>query len=236
MRALGVRYLKSTSELHLILRYDGLSLSRWHVDASYAVHPDFRSHSGGVCFLSGKGGGIASGSMKQKLNVRSSTEAKMVSVDDFLSKILWVSRFMEAQGVSLKNELHQDNKSSILLCTKGRGSLGKRSRAMNVRYFTIKDHVDRGEIRIIHCGTERMVGDFFTKPLQGSRFYAFRDLILGYSGFESESQTPKIPCGPDSAAEGTPKSISNPESAIKNSEKPLRKSTSRPPTQKPSRR
>ena len=83
-----VHYLRSTSNLHLVLRYDGLSIPRWHVDAAYAVHPDFRSHSGGVCFLSEKGGGMASRSMKQKLNFRSSTEAKKVGVDDFLSKIL----------------------------------------------------------------------------------------------------------------------------------------------------
>ena len=31
-----VKYLDSTRDLHLILRYDGLSLSRWYVDASYA--------------------------------------------------------------------------------------------------------------------------------------------------------------------------------------------------------
>ena len=79
----------------------------------------------------------------------------MVGVDDFLSKIIWVYRFMAEQGVSLKNELSQDNKSSILLCSKGRASLEKCSRVMNVRYFAIKDHVDRGEIRIMHCGTEK---------------------------------------------------------------------------------
>ena len=75
--------------------------------------------------LSESGGGMCLGSIKQKINVRSSTEAEMVGVDDFLSKILWVHCFMQSQGILLKNNLLQDNKSSILLCSKGRGSLGK---------------------------------------------------------------------------------------------------------------
>ena len=126
------------------------------------------------------GGGIASGSVKQKLNTRSSTTAKLVGIDDFLSKILWVKNFMLSQGVVLKeNNLLQDNKSAILLAEKGRSSLGKRTRAMNVRYFAVKDCVDRGELQIYHQPTEDMIGDFFTKPLQGSKFLRFRALILG---------------------------------------------------------
>ena len=38
------------------------------------------------------GGSMASGSTKQKLNTRSSTIAKLVAVDDFLSKVLWVKK------------------------------------------------------------------------------------------------------------------------------------------------
>ena len=75
----------------------------------------------------------------------------------------------------------QDNQSAILLKTKGRLSLGKRSRAINVRYFAIKDSLDRGDIEIQHCPTEEMVGDFQTKPLQGMKFKKFRNLILGTS-------------------------------------------------------
>ena len=68
-----IRYLQGTKDLHLILHYDGLNITRWHVDASFAVHPDFRSHSGGTLLLHPGGRGIASGSVKQKLNTRSYT-------------------------------------------------------------------------------------------------------------------------------------------------------------------
>jgi hypothetical protein len=39
--------------------------------------------------------------------------------------------------------------------------------------------VDKEEVNIVYCPTEHMVGDFFTKPLQGSMFVVFRDKILG---------------------------------------------------------
>ena len=48
------------------------------------------------------GGGIAAGSVKQKLNTRSSTMAELVAVDDFLSKVLWVRNFHHARELVFK--------------------------------------------------------------------------------------------------------------------------------------
>ena len=63
-----LEYLNGTKELHLTLRYDGLSIARWHIDSAFACHPDFRSQSGGVLLIHPGGGGIVAGSVKQKLN------------------------------------------------------------------------------------------------------------------------------------------------------------------------
>ena len=65
------------------------------------------------------------------------------------------------------------------MCRKGRKILSKRTRAMSVRYFTIKDNIEKGYLKVMHLGTNEMLGDFFTKPLKGSKFRDFRDLILG---------------------------------------------------------
>ena len=37
------------------------------------------------------------------------------------------------------------------------------------------------EIEIHYCPTKEMLGDFFTKPLQGALFIKFRNSILGIS-------------------------------------------------------
>ena len=49
---------------------------------------------------------------------------------------------------------------------------------MNIRYFYIKDHVDSGDISVEYCSTDEMIGDFFTKPLQGTKFKQMRDQIM----------------------------------------------------------
>jgi hypothetical protein len=173
-----MKYLNGTRSEYLTLSADDLRVVKWYVDASFVVHPDFKSHTGAVMML-GKGA-MQSIARKQKMNVRSSTEGKLVAVDDAATVILWTKLFLEAQGYDVeKNIVYQDNKSAILLETNGKKSLGKRTRALNIRYFFITNQVEKGNTQIEHCGTNNMVSDFFTKPLQGKKFQRFRNNILG---------------------------------------------------------
>ena len=48
-------------------------------------------------------------------------------------------------------------------------SAGKRSRALNIRYFFLTDQVEKGNLKIEYCPTETMIGDNMTKPLQGEK-------------------------------------------------------------------
>jgi hypothetical protein len=127
------------------------------------------------------GKGVVYGtSKKQKLNTKSSTESEIVAADDNLPQMLWTLYFLEAQGYKIDdNILYQDNKSSILLETNGRGSSGKRTRHINVRYFFIADRVKSKEVRIEYCPTGIMLADYFTKPQQGLLFRQMRDMIMG---------------------------------------------------------
>ena len=60
-----------------------------------------------------------------------------------MTKILWTQLFMEEQGYEIeKNILYQDNKSAILLEKNGKRSSGKRTRALNIRYFFVTDQVE----------------------------------------------------------------------------------------------
>jgi hypothetical protein len=53
-----------------------------------------RSHTGGAMLMGT--GAVYSTSKKQKLNTKSSTEAKLVGVDGVLPQALWTKYFMEA--------------------------------------------------------------------------------------------------------------------------------------------
>jgi hypothetical protein len=174
-----MKYFNGTKGENLTLSADGLRVVKWYVDASFAVHPDFKSHTGAMMTL-GKGA-MQSIARKQKMNVQSSTEGKLVTVNNAATMILWTKLFLEAQGYDVdKNTVYQDNKSAILLETNGKKSSGKQTRALNIRYFFITNQVEKGNVQMEHCRTDNMVGDFFTKPLQGKKFQRFWNNILGH--------------------------------------------------------
>jgi hypothetical protein len=118
-----MKYLRGTLHMPLILEADDMSIIKWSVDASFAVHPDMKSHTGGSMTL-GKGT-IYGTSTRQKINTKSSTEAELVGVNDVLPQILWTRYFLEAQGYGVKESIvYQDNQSTILLAENGKASSG----------------------------------------------------------------------------------------------------------------
>jgi hypothetical protein len=172
------RYIRGTRTMPLILSANGSGILKWWVDASFAVHPHMRGHSGGGPSL-GRGFPIVS-STKQKLNTRSSTETDIVGADDFTPAICGTRYFMKAQGYGVKdNVLFQDNKSSIILEKNGKDSSSKRTNHINIRYFFITDRVKKEEVSVVWCPTGDMIGDFVTKPFQGALFRKFRDQLMG---------------------------------------------------------
>ncbi len=111
---------------------------------------------------------------KQKLNTKSSMEAQVIRVDDASLQILWTNYFIKAQGYQIaETKVYQDNQNAILLKKNGRQSSGKRTRHMNIWYFFITDRVKKGEMTIGYCPASEMIGDHFTKPLQGALFHWF---------------------------------------------------------------
>src|SRR5210317_2052731 len=173
-----IKYINKTKDKKLHLMVDNLGVIKWYVDASFAVHPDYKSHTGGVMTY-GKGAPITM-SRKQRLNTRSSTEAKLVGVDDVSTMILWTQLFLEAQGYARHNNiLAQDNKSTIVLEKNGKRSLSQHTQAINIQYFFITNQVECGNITIEYCPMGEMVADYMTKPLQGASFKKFKNEILG---------------------------------------------------------
>ncbi len=179
LRVLG--FLKGTKNDVLRLEADDTNTLTWYIDAAFAVHADMKSHTGAV-FTMGKGA-IISGSNKQKANSRSSTESEIIAVDDKIAKVLWMKRFLGWQGFTVKlNIIYQDNTSSMKLEENGKESSGKRTRHFDIKYFYVTDLVGRKEVTIEYCPTDEMIADYMTKPLVGSKFKLFRDLIMNLSG------------------------------------------------------
>ena len=91
-----------------------------------------RSHTGVVMTL-GRGT-TYSASTKQKLNMKSSTEAELVAIDDAMAQVLWTRNFLVAQGEYVPTTtIYQDNKNTILSAENGKQSSSRQTRHLNVR-------------------------------------------------------------------------------------------------------
>jgi hypothetical protein len=133
------------------------------------VHCDCTGHAG-VMLTFGEGA-VSSYSRKVKLNTCSSTETELLGRDMYMSEMLRSLYFMQSQGYNVEIiELYQDNKSTELLMMNGRFCSGKRTKHIKAKLFFIKDRIDDGEIRVVHCPTKEMWADVLTKPLQARAF------------------------------------------------------------------
>jgi hypothetical protein len=84
-----IKYLHGT--LYMPLSLDANNVAKWRVEASFVLHPNMKSHTGGIKSL-GKGT-VHETSTRQKpntkLNTKSSTEAELVGVNDVMPQVLW---------------------------------------------------------------------------------------------------------------------------------------------------
>jgi hypothetical protein len=162
----------------MILEPDKILQAYGWIDASFAVHEDMKSHTGAVIGI-GKGPFWAKSST-QKLMTKSSTEAELVGVSDAAGQLLWTREFLLSQGHSVGPAvLYQDNQSTIALLNNGKSN-SERTRHVAIRYFFLKDRIDREEIRAEYLNTGDMIADILTKPLQGEHFTRLRSLLLNW--------------------------------------------------------
>jgi hypothetical protein len=130
-----IKYLRLTIFIPLVLGWDETGQMMWSVDALFAVHKDMRSHTGAVLSLGQ--GALISMSLEQKINTKSSTEAKLVGVDVAMNSVKWVQLFVEQQTKSINEDsvltkigcetiIQQDNTSTIQLENNGKASSTKK--------------------------------------------------------------------------------------------------------------
>lgn len=178
-----LKYLNGTRDLGICLEQDH-PFPVAYCDAAYGVHHDGKSHSG--LYISLGSGPIYVGSSKQKIVVKSSTEAELVALSDALGQIVWTREFIRAQeGIDQDDPfppavVMEDNTSTITLLKSGK-LYTQRTKHISIRYFVMKDRMQQGEIFMRHIGTEDMIADIFTKPLQGATFARLRSILLNHS-------------------------------------------------------
>ena len=173
-----IQYLRGTHDMGIVLEVqDPVSVYAYN-DASYAVHPDMKSHTG--CVISLGKGPIYAKSSTQKLNTKSSTEAELVGLSDCSNQVIWTRNFLIQQGYVMQPAvMYQDNMSTIQLIKNGRSN-SEKTRHVDIRFFFMHDRVNSGDVSLVYMNTRDMTADTLTKPLQGEPFRVLRDKLLNW--------------------------------------------------------
>ena len=182
----AIQYIRGTKTMGITFEsYDPIHVIAY-IDASFAIHPDKKSHTGSVITL-GKGA-IYAKSGTQRLLTKSSTEAELVGLSDSGNQVLWTRNFLEQQGHKQPPAvIYQDNQSTIQLIRNGRSN-SERTRHVDIRYFFLHDRMNALDIDIQYLSTREMIADILTKPLQGELFRRMRNGILNL-GEQYENST-----------------------------------------------
>jgi hypothetical protein len=176
-----IKYLNDTKDLSLrIRRSDSILDVCVYCDASFAVHPNMRSHTGAIVTVGQVP--VFFKSMKQKLSAKSSMESEMIALSDILPQAMHTAYFLEEQmKQAVIPTFHEDNQSAVAMLKNGR-PLAEATRHTNIRYFFIADYLQQGKTDLRYINTKDQTGDYYTKPLTGIDFKRHRDTIMGYSG------------------------------------------------------
>ena len=164
-RALRIlKYLAGSPTVGIKYTRNRPMTSELHVDASHMLHASGHGH-GGITILVG-GCLVFCCSFKLKSITRSSAESEIVTLDEGVTYALWTRSLLCALGYPQQSPtvIHQDNKSTIIIATKGGGSF-KRTKHMVGKHSFIQENLLNNKITLKYCPSNQMLADILTKPL-----------------------------------------------------------------------
>nr|GEU62731.1 retrovirus-related Pol polyprotein from transposon TNT 1-94 [Tanacetum cinerariifolium] len=132
-------------------------------DADHAgCKDDCKSTSGGLKYLSRKL--VSWSSKKQDCTAMSTDEAEYVSLSACCTHVIWMRTKLLDYGYKYNQiSMYCDSKSAIAIsCNPVQHS---KTKHINIRYYFIKEHFEKGTIELYFVGTEYQLVDPFTKAL-----------------------------------------------------------------------
>ncbi|GKE43317.1 retrovirus-related pol polyprotein from transposon TNT 1-94 [Tanacetum coccineum] len=147
-------------------------LSKFLIDSGFqkssiGCHLDKKSTYSSVQFLGDKL--VCWSSKKQNCVSISIAESEYVVVSGCCAQVLWMRTQLTDYGFFYdKVPIYCDLKSAIAIsCNPVQHT---RTKHIDVRYYFIKNHVEKGTIELYFVGTEYQLADLFTKSLPEARF------------------------------------------------------------------
>jgi len=154
-----------------------------YTDASWADTFDRKSTSGMLITITTPDGNylghpISYYSRRQSCVALSSTESEYIAMSSATQTVTWLRRLLSQLGFLREGPtvVHEDNQASIHIAYAE--GLSQRTKHIDVRHHYIRQKVADNTVYIVHLSTDEMLADFFTKPLEGSKFLPLRDQFM----------------------------------------------------------
>nr|GEX83985.1 retrovirus-related Pol polyprotein from transposon TNT 1-94 [Tanacetum cinerariifolium] len=163
-----LRYLKGTLTLGLYYpKCSGFDL-KGYSDSNYVGCNMDRKSTSGACQILGVK--LVCWSAKKHQSVAmSSTEAEYVATARCCASILWMKSQLSDYDIHYKMvPIFCDNTSTISISNNP--VLHSRTKHIDIRYYFIRDHILKGDIKLHFIPTEYQLADIFTKPLDELTF------------------------------------------------------------------
>jgi transposase InsO family protein len=170
-----LKYLKCTSDMHLVLSNRGNIKLDAYADADYGTSADRKSLSGYVIRIGETA--INWKSAKQQSIALSTAEAEYMSLAEAVKEVVWIRKGLEQLGWKQEDPtvIYQDNNACISWANES--VFSKRSKHIDIRYHFTREKVTSGEITLRFVPSTEMVADILTKPLHGSAFQKGREQL-----------------------------------------------------------
>ncbi|CAI7798356.1 unnamed protein product [Closterium sp. NIES-53] len=177
---IGLTYCKNTTTPTKLIGY---------VDADRAGDSDNRRSRTGYIYRLEPIGPISWQLSKQDLIALSSAEAEYIALCSATKEGLYLRELLEeAKLAELPNfTLFCDNQSTIRIANKS--GFANRTKHIALRYFFVKDEIEKGRLELSYCPTSEMAADYLTKKL-GKQKFEYCMLLTGQSHVTS-SDTPE---------------------------------------------
>ncbi|CAI7915282.1 unnamed protein product [Closterium sp. NIES-53] len=140
-------------------------------DADHAANPANRRSRSGFLFRLEPTGPFSWNSQKQEMVALSSTEAEFIAATSAVCEGLYLQDLLQEAKIatSASFKLHCDNQSAIKIVKKP--GFVNRTKHIALRYFFVKDEVDKGKVILTYSPTNDMAADFLTKKLPRQQYH-----------------------------------------------------------------
>ena len=167
-----LKYLKGTSNVGLWYPKNTMCDLVGYSDSDFAGCKTERKSTSGTCHILGNA--LVSWSCKKQACVALSTaEAEYIAAGSCCAQILWLKQQLSDYGLGLGCiPIRCDNTSAINL-TKN-PIMHSRTKHIDIRHHFLRDHVQKGEVKLEFVDTHDQLADIFTKPLAREPFFKIR--------------------------------------------------------------